>query len=449
MLPKSTRRQFLKSTAVGAGILALPAGAARAYAANERLRLACIGCGGMGHADYQQLRSHPRIEVAALCDVDADRLRHVANQEPQAGAYADWRELFEREADRIDVVSVSTPDHTHAGPVLAALRRGKHVYCQKPMCHDIAEVRAVTQAAKAAGVRTQLGTQGASAAASRLAVRMVQDGAIGKVRRVAIRQHRADAGNYRLEGPRPAEGTPPPESLNWDLWLGTAPKRPYAPQIYHPALWRTWLDFGTGWLGDIGCHQLHFAWRAMEWTAPTDVTAEVEPAWRDSPARRADTWPRSAHVRWTFPANRFTDGPVTLDWYDGDFPVDDELVRIVDHGEMQLSSAFVVGEHGTMCFDGAVRLFPHAKFEGHARPQVEGGHHYIDFVEACLDGCPTESDFAHSGPMTEAVLIGTVAQRVPDTRLEWDTAKLAFTNSAKAQSLVRRRYREGWEIEGI
>lgn len=449
MLPKPTRRRFLKSSALGAGVFILPASLARGYAVNEKLRLACIGCGGMGYADYSQLRSHPRVEVVALCDVDAERLGRVLNEQSQAKAYADWRELFDRESERIDVVSVSTPDHTHAGPVLAALRRGKHVYCQKPLCHDIAEVRAVTLAAKEAGVRTQLGTQGASSASSRLAVRMVQDGVVGKVRRVAIRQHRADAVNYRLEGPRPAEGTALPDSLNWDLWLGTAPERPYAPRIYHPALWRTWLDFGTGWLGDIGCHQLHFPWRALQWTAPADVFAEVEPSWRDSPARQADTWPRSAHVRWTFPGNQYTDGAVTLDWYDGEFPVDDELVQIVDHGEMHESSAYVVGQHGTVCFDGAVRLFPHAKFDDHPRPQVAGGNHYHDFIDACLDGRPTESDFAHSGPMAEAVLVGTVAQRVPGTLLKWDAAKLTFANSPKAQNLVRRRYREGWEIEGI
>ncbi len=449
MLPKATRRRFLKSSAAWAGILVLPAASARGYAANEKLRLACIGCGGMGYADYQQIRSHGAVEIAALCDVDANHLGHLQAAEPQAPAYADWRVLFDRESDRFDAVTVATPDHSHAGPVLAALRRGKHVYCEKPLCHNVAEVRAVTRAAREAGVRTQLGTQGASGAASRLAVRLVKDGVVGTVRRVAIRQHRPDAGNYRLEGPRPAQGAEPPEPLDWDLWLGPAPVRPYAPGIYHPALWRTWLDFGTGWLGDIGCHQLHFAWRALDWTAPIDVVAQVEPSWRASPARRADTWPRSAQVRWTFPGNRYTDGPITLDWYDGDFPVDEELIEIVDHGEMQTSSAYVIGDEGTVCLDGSVRLFPHAKFEDHPRPQVEAGNHYHDFVDACLSGGATESDFAHSGPMTEAVLVGTVAQRVPDTLLEWDSAELAFTNSDEAQALVRRPYRQGWEIDGV
>jgi hypothetical protein len=338
----------------------------------------------------------------------------------------------------------------HAAITMTALRNGKHVYCQKPLCHDVAEARAVTAAAKAAGVRTQLGTQGASTTGSRMAVQMIQDGIIGAVRRVVHRQHRPDSSRYRLTGPRPEKTQQPPAKLKWNLWIGTAPMRPYAPGVYHPVMWRTWLDFGTGWLGDIGCHQFHFPWRALELTAPTMITARVQQSWVDSPARRADTWPQGAHVRWTFPATKYTEGELTFDWYDGEFMPDQDVCKLIDEGEYHHSSVLMIGAKGALMFSGgSVRLFPHAKFRSVRRPRPRGGNHHHDFVDACSSGRTTESDFAFSGPMSEAVLLGGVAQRVPGQILKWDRRNMKITNSPEAQALLRRSYRDGWAVAGV
>ena len=263
--PALTRRCFLQTTAL-TGLAApfiLPSGL-RAAAPNSKLNHACIGVGGMGWNDLNTFLRHPRLQVVAVCDVDANNLDKAAKAAPGARVYSDWRELLEKEGDKIDSVNLAVPDHTHFAIAYSAIQRGKHVYCQKPMCHDVAEVRALTEAAVKKRVVTQLGTQLAAGLGDRSTVHLLQTGAIGKIKQVYLTANRPGAvENYRLVGPRPAASTPPPAHLNWDLWLGTAPTRPYAPEIYHPTKWRAWLDFGTGWSGDIGCHIFDAVWKGL------------------------------------------------------------------------------------------------------------------------------------------------------------------------------------------
>ena len=254
----------------------------------------------MGGVDLSNFISHPKLEIVAICDVDKSHLAEAAKQAPAARQYTDWRELLAREGDRFDSCNVSVPDHMHGAIALAAIRAGKHVYCQKPLAHDVLECRALALAARKAGVVTQLGTQFAAGRGDRLAVKLLRRGVIGKVKRVVLCSNRPGAEAVRLLGPRPAQGTPPPENLAWDLWIGTAPERPYAPTIYHPGIWRTWQDFGTGWSGDIGCHIFDAVWKGLGLTAPISVVAEVQDSWRNSPERRHDTWPQSDHITWMF-----------------------------------------------------------------------------------------------------------------------------------------------------
>ena len=293
----------------------------RQVSANGKLNHACVGVGGMGWNDLQNFLQHPKVQVVALCDVDANNLDKAAKAVPGARTYSDWREMLQKEGDRIDSVNVAVPDHTHFSAAYSAIEKGKHVYCQKPLCHDVTEVRVLTQAAIKKGVVTQLGTQIASTIHDRTAVQWLKEGRIGKITHAYLCSNRPGAvKDYRLEGPRPAVGQEPPPSLAWNLWLGTAPVRPYAPDIYHPTKWRAWQDFGTGWSGDIGCHIFDAVWKGLGLTAPLTVWAEVQESWKDSPARRADTWPQGDHIIWTFPGNdRIAGGELVLEWFDGEY----------------------------------------------------------------------------------------------------------------------------------
>lgn len=446
------RRTFVKAVAAAAAAGHLSAPLVRAVSPNGKLNHADIGVGGMGWNDFNNFLSHPKVNIAAICDVDANHLKRAAEKAPDAKQYEDWRELLDKEGDRIDSANVTVPDHMHAVIVMNLLRRGKHVYCQKPMCHDVSEVRALTKAAKEAGVRTQLGTQAASTVGSRMAVGFIQDGLIGKIRRVVLRSNRPGAiETYRLVGPRPSETTETPSHLNWDLWLGTAPVRPFAPDIYHPAKWRAWQDFGTGWSGDIGCHLFHAVWRSLELQAPTLVTATVQNSWKFNSERRGDTWPQSDHVVWSFPGNKYTTGDFEIDWYDGLYDPPFEYSDLLEGEPYHHESALFIGTEGTLLLPngGGPQLFPQEKFKSLERPQLPGHHHYHDFADACFSGNVTESDFSFSGPMSETVLLGTVAIRVPDTKLAWDAKAMRFTNSTDANKLLKREYRDGWQVKGL
>ena len=247
------------------------------------------------------------MQIVAICDVDANNLKKASEALPDARTYTDWRELLKKEGDKIDSVNVTVPDHNHFPIAYQAIRKGKHVYCQKPMCHDVAEVRALTEAAVKAGVITQLGTQIAASIGDRTGVQWIKEGAIGKVKHAYLCSNRPSAIDYRLEGPRPPQGQEAPATLNWDLWIGTAPMRPYAPEIYHPMKWRAWQDFGTGWSGDIGCHIFDAVWKGLGLKPPISVIAEVQKSWQESPERKSDNWPQGDHITWMFPGNSFTE----------------------------------------------------------------------------------------------------------------------------------------------
>ncbi len=459
--PNFSRRRFLQTSTAAtfaSPFLLRPSGRAApgpAPSPNSKLHHACIGVGGMGWNDLQNFVQHARTEVVAICDVDSTHLDKAATLVPGARRYSDWRELLEKEGDRIDSVNVTVPDHMHFPIALSAIRRGKHVYCQKPMCHDVAEVRALTEAATRRGVITQLGTQMAAGTGDRTTVEWLRSGVIGPVQRVVVCANRPGAvENYRLKGPRPGTGRTPPATLNWDLWLGTAPTRPFAPEIYHPVKWRAWLDFGTGWSGDIGCHLLDAVWKGLGLTAPKSVVAEAQTSWKDSPERRADNWPQANHITWTFPGNRLTqDSDWTLEWFDGEFYPPDDIRALYskDFSEYPTESAMVIGRDGALLnpLGRAPVLLPENKFKDIARPALRERNHYHLFADACLGGAPTESHFAQTGPMTEAILLGTIAVRRAGERLEWDAPSMTFPNAPAANALIRRRYREGWEIKGV
>ena len=446
-----SRRKFLQNTATAA--IAAPF-ILESCTSKGTMNHACIGVGGMmGLNDLKNFQSHPSVNIAAICDVDKNMLKKAAELVPEARQYSDWRELLDKEDGNIDSVNVTVPDHNHFIIAFNAIQNGKHVYCQKPMCHDVAEVRKLTESSIEKGVITQLGTQHASSANDRRAVQLIQEGAIGKVKHVYLCSNRPGAvENYRLAGPRPENGTAVPETLDWDLWIGTAPMRKYVPEIYHPSLWRAWLDFGTGWSGDIGCHIFDAVWKGLDLKPPKTIIAEVQKSWKESPERRADNWPQANHITWKFPGTEMTENDeLPVEWFDGEFYPPQEVQDLFHGDKFPAEAAMLVGTEGSLlvAHGNDSVLLPYSKFQNYKLPKYDERNHYHHFVDACLGGENTESNFAQSGPMTEAILLGTVAVRVPDTLLEWDAKNLKITNSSEARKIISRSYREGWKTAGF
>jgi predicted dehydrogenase len=449
-----SRRKFLQSAATAA--LAAPfilRCSSNAPSSKNKLNHACIGVGGMGWSDLQKFKEDPNVQIVAICDVDAINLKKAAEALPDARTYTDWREMLKKEGDKIDSVNVTVPDHNHFAIAYQAIREKKHVYCQKPMCHDVTEVRILTEAAVRAGVITQLGTQIASRKGDRTAVQLLKDGAIGKIKHAYLCSNRPGAvENYRLFGPRPQLGQEAPGNLNWDLWTGTAPVRPYSPEIYHPTKWRAWQDFGTGWSGDIGCHIFDAVWKGLGLKPPISVVAEVQKSWQNSPERKPDTWPQGDHITWMFHGNDLTDSDLLpLEWFDGEFYPPKDVRELFVGKEYPAESAMLIGTEGALLIphNELPVLLPESKFINYKIPEFEAGNHYHSFVVACLGGPKTESHFAQTGPMTEAILLGTVAIRIPDKLLEWNSVNMKFSNYPEADKYLRRKYRDGWHVAGF
>jgi predicted dehydrogenase len=316
----------------------------------------------------------------------------------------------------------------------------------------VAEVRPLTEAAKRKRVVTQLRTQLASGAGDRTTAQWLRAGLLGQVKHLYLSANRPGAvENYRPLGPRPAHGQPPPATLDWDLWLGTAPVRPFVPAIYHPVKWRGWLDFGTGWSGDIGCHIFDAVWKGLRLTAPRSVSARVQASWKNSPIRRADTWPQANHITWIFPGNDLTAGKdLPVEWFDGEFWAPKEIRALYSVEDWPTESAMIIGTEGALLnpLGATPLLLPEEKFKHVPRPKFDQRNHYHHFVDACLGGPMTECHFGQAGPMTEAILLGTVAVRIPDARLAWDAQRMRVLDNPDANRLLRRTYREGWSVTG-
>jgi predicted dehydrogenase len=450
----TTRRRFLQTLAPLAGGLAAP-NILRAANVNGRLQHACIGVGGMGFGDLQNFKQHARTDIVAICDVDAGHLERASKEVPNARLYRDWRELLAKEGGRIDSINAAVPDHMHASICYTAMKAGKHVYCQKPMCHDVAEVRALTEIAAAKKLKTQLGNQHASGTGDRMAVEYLKAGAIGKIKHVYLCSNRVSGMAYRSDQPKPPQ-TAVPASLDWDLWLGTAPARPFSETVYHPARWRTWLDFGTGWSGDIGCHILSAPWKALGLKAPTTILARANKEWVASAELQAQLWPRANHVTWTFPGTPLTVAgkDLIVEWFDGvdpDFYIPEEFRKLYPGERFPEEAALFIGEDGALLLPhtSGPQLLPRDKFAATPRPQIKGENHYHSFANSILDNTPCESSFDISGAMSEAVILGTVALRSPGVKLDWDPVALKIGNSPEANSRLRRTYRDGWKIEGL
>lgn len=395
----------------------------------------------MGGADLGSIASHPRVEVAALCDVDANRLDEAHQKHSNAKTFRDYREMLSALGDSIDAVVVSTPDHTHAPAAMMALNHNKPVYCQKPLTHEVFEARRLREVASKRGVPTQMGIQVHSSTPYRRAVQMIQDGVIGKVSQV----HAWSNKNWGYDGGAFSNTTNPPDTLAWNLWLGTADERPYVPNVYHPGQWRKLIDFGTGTLGDMGVHIFDTPYAALQLTAPRWAQTTCRPP-------TGIGHPEKNIVEYEFPGTKHTTDSLRWTWYDGGYapPLADQL-ELPEGLELPGQGSLFVGEGGYMLLPhvGEPRLFPEEKFRDYQPPEVAGANHYHQWVDACLGEGETSAGFDYAGPLTEALLLGVVANRFPEQRLEWDAEQLKVTNLPGANELLRREYREGFQVEGL
>ncbi len=438
-LDRPSRRRFIQQSAAVAAFTVVPRhvlGGAGHVPPSAKLNIAGIGIGGRGQGDLDECRSE---NIVALCDVDEAYAAKVFDRYPKARKWTDFRKMLDEQKD-IDAVIIATPDHAHAVISMAAIKRGKHVYCEKPLAHSIWEARQVTEAARAAGVATQLGNQGQATEENRLVSEFIWDGAIGPV-------HEVHSWCNRYISPRgigrPTDTPPVPSTLNWDLWLGPAKYRPYNP-AYLPFTWRGWWDFGTGVLGDIGCHQFDPIFRALKLSYPTTVEA-------CSSGVNDETAPQSSIVRYAFPARQGMP-ELTLTWYDGGLmperPAELEEGRRFGNPDDNL----FIGETGKML---GHRLIPEAKMQAYERPPRRiprsPGHHR-EWINACKGGPAARSNFDWSGPLTEVVLMANVALRMEKQlyekglKLHVDGPNMKVTNLPEANRYIRSEYREGWTL---
>ena len=440
---------------------------------SDKLNIAAIGVGGKGAVNIELSYNDGTDNIVALCDVDDRMAIEARKQFSNAPYYRDFREMLDKEGDRIDAVLVSTPDHMHGVQALDVMKRGKHVYCEKPLTHDIYEARILTQAAEKYQVVTQMGNQGSSGDATRYVESWIQSGLIGQVHKVHVWTNRPV---WPQGIPMPKERHKVPQEVGWDLWLGTAPERPFNP-LYIPANWRGWIDFGTGALGDMGCHFMDVPFRALKLGYPESVYCSVAGVWKGffDPDLTMDSYPAATKIHIQFP-ERGDLSSLELIWYDGGiqperpeelFP-DEELgvwdVGILFEGSQGKLMAGLFGENPTLLPTSKMAFI---KQPNPSKPLVEGGTvgHQQQWVKACKEGygAYTSSSFAEAGPLTETVLMGNLAvlsynyaepvnswqqYRFPGRKkLLWDGENMKITNFENANQFVKRKYRGDWDFK--
>ncbi|HSU53558.1 MAG TPA: Gfo/Idh/MocA family oxidoreductase [Candidatus Dormibacteraeota bacterium] len=431
MIQPLTRRRFLKTSSLalaGGALITSRATAARKLSANDKLNLGIIGT---AHRAAEDIHGVQGENIVALCDIDENLLAAAKQKFPGARTYTDFRQLLEQKD--IDAVVVATADHTHAVATSAALHLGKHVYCEKPLTHSVAEARAIAKlAAKHPSLATQMGTQIHASQNYRRTVELVQSGAIGAVRECHVWCEKRLANSDR-----PADMPAVPPNIHWDLWLGPAPARAYHP-AYLPKTWRHWWDFGEGILGDMACHYMDLPFWALELKYPESVEAEGPPI-------HPETTPEWLIVHYQFPA-RQNHPPLALTWYDGG-----KKPELLGQGKAPAwpNGVLFVGDKGMLIADyHQHKLLPEAQFAGFQSPPKsipDSIGHHNEWILACETGSPTTCNFAYGSVLTEAVLLGNVAFRTGH-KLEWDGPGLRVKNSEQAKNYLMAEYRRGWQL---
>ena len=436
----TTRRDLIKASAAAATTLGVPA-FVRGQNLNSRLQLASIGSDGKGHSDIREMSTHDRQQYVALCDVDTARFRNARKLWADTPTYQDFRIMLNEMEDQIDAVTVSTPDHMHAYCAIMAMKRGKHVYCQKPLTHTVWEAREVARVAADTGVITRLGNQIHSHQFYRTAVQIVQSGMIGKVSQVHCWVNATGHGKSgHIDRPK----NPPalPDSLAWDLWIGVAPMRPYGGnRVYHPFGWRDFQDFGNGAVGDFGCHILDPVYTALKITGPGNRFSANHTGMND------EVWPAQTSYSFEVPGTEYTAGEtLKITWNDGGRLPNTRGSHLPSTEALPRSGSLVIGETGTLVIPHVQqpRLYPAEKYaDGYE--MADGLNHYHGWIDGCLSGEQPSDGFDYGGLLTETILLGNIAVRYPNEVLEWDSGAMKITNKEEANQWLTREYREGWE----
>lgn len=434
-----SRRSFLKT--LGAATLAAPFITRNLIAAppSERVRFASFGTANMARADINAIISHPNVDYVAAADVDTNYLRDIKSAHPDLKVYRDYRELLDKEKD-IDCLNVSTPDHTHAIMAMSAMKRGIHIYCQKPMAHDLYEVRKLTQYAAKHKIITQMGIQIHSHELYRNTVKLIQEGIIGKIKETWSWQSAV----YGSKEALPTTADPIPSNLDWDLWLNVAKERPYLAKYYHPGVWRHILDLGTGAFGDFGCHIFDNVFAALKLKSPISVRSECDETPNQS------FWQTRTSIDYIFPGTEYTaDKTIHVHWYDGAERPPKEIIDQI--GDIPRAGSLFMGTDGFY-------LIPHWSMPSIFKkngdkyekvPEVEklitlpANNHWHQFINAVRGEDKTTAGFDYAGPLTEGVLLGSVACRFPHTTLKWKARSMKF-DLKEANKYVKRDYRPGW-----
>ncbi|MCL6272496.1 Gfo/Idh/MocA family oxidoreductase [Muricauda sp. 2012CJ35-5] len=474
------KREFLKTTALASSLALLPSGMLAALKGDKRLRTAHIGVGNMGFEDLKAISSHKLVDVVALCDVDANKLETAKNIHTKAKTFADYRVMLKEIGDEIDAVIVSTPDHTHAPASMMAMEMGKPVYCQKPLTHHVSEARAMRKLAKEKNLITQMGIQVHSFYDYKLATLLIQSGIIGKVHTVRAWSPK----NWGFNGPAPEGSDPVPETLDWNLWLGTAAERPYKEGYYHPGNWRKLLDYGCGTLGDMGVHIFDTPYNALGLDVPYTIKNECRPP-------SGFGFPENNVVTYEFPGTEYTTDNFKWVWYDGPgAPTMHEDLKLpaaqtasetedTDQGEASLEDkvsldtketaegklpeqgAMFIGEKGRLLLphfmelpkkivdgeyvDISEEIAAVEKANNMGKPirnyASEGPKHYHQFVDACLGKDTCTAPFSYAARLTETILLGVIAGRFPGETLHWDNATARFKEE-KANQYLDSEYRK-------
>jgi len=443
-----SRRSFVKSIATAAA--GFPVAFPRiinARSPNEKLNIASIAVGGRGWSDVNGASQGHNL--VAFCDVMTEVSSRkggyveAAKKWPKSRRYQNWRKLLDESKD-IDAITISTPDHMHAAPTLAAMKLGKHVFTQKPLTHTIHESRTLMLEARRLGVATQMGIQNQSTVGHRTTVALIQDGLIGKIKQAFGWSNKGWAGP---EEGRPSQSDEVPKGLDWDLWLGVAPERPYADKIYQPMNWRGWLDFGSGTLGDMGIHVFEPMVSTLGVAPPVAVRSL-------GVAPNPETWQPGNTIEYEFTGTEYTTGDLLpYVWRDGKAgkPPLSTSEYLPSDLKLPKQGTLFVGEKGAIVHShgGSPLVFPNDLLDGYDMPEIERRGHFESWHEAIQTGKPACASFDFSAPLTETVLLGNIAVRFPKERLEWDSKTLRFTNNQQANEFVRTEYRKGWESEGL
>ncbi|MDB4227584.1 Gfo/Idh/MocA family oxidoreductase [Flavobacteriaceae bacterium] len=442
------KRDFLKTSAALASTALLPNSLFALTKNNKRLRTAHIGVGGMGAADLASISSHSLVDVVALCDVDSKNLAAAKTLHPSAKTYTDYRTLLTEMKEDIDAVVVSTPDHTHAPVSMMAMKMDKPVYCQKPLTHFVSEAREMHKIAEEKNLVTQMGIQVHSFYDYKLATLLIQSGIIGKVNTVRAWSPK----NWGYDGPEPKGEDSVPEYLDWNLWLGTSPKRPYKETVYHPGNWRKLVDYGCGTLGDMGVHIFDTPYNALALDVPLTITNNCRKP-------NGFGFPENNNVTYTFLGTNFTDDTLTWIWSDGPgAPKKHKDLKLPKKDKLPLQGAMFIGEKGRLLLphfmelprlivDGEYKEIDVSAFDpynslGNNKNDYErdAPKHYHQFVDACLGADKASAPFSYSARLTETILLGVIAGRFPKQTLHWDNKKARFKEE-EANAFLSGNYR--------